>query len=681
MLKFKQLFFIFFIGFNTLNAQLSLVKDINVGFDDSPTARRSHIFANAAYFPADDGVSEEQLWKSDGTSSGTTMLKKINLKGDADPKCFHNVGNTLFFIANDSINGNELWKSDGTEAGTKLVKDITPGSDETDFYIPFLEEKTFVDLNNKLYFIVRDVGLYVSDGTDVGTKLVESYTDAYSLITHNGKLYFINDEVIYQSDGTSTGTKSLAGDFPRNLESTPLGIFYIDKDELRIIDGTSFSTKLVLKASFFSNFEFTKTSIFYKNKFYFILDNDDSLGSQLWSSDGTEAGTKMVKKIASNPFDASYRYFCIANNYLFFLFNNEDSSPRELWRTDGTEVGTIKLTTFDGGSINSINKADEPKEYKGKLYFFAEKTDKQYLYTSDGTIAGTKQEILIYDFPIFSQFTIGLLPLADRLLFSANTLVNNAIGEEIWSYKPALPPVTAVVISQTGVISCNGDKTASLSVSVTGGVTPYSYQWNPASISGNAPNNLGAGNYAVTITDANGTKKSVSSLIIEPAAITVTTTTTTTASNQSTGTATAAAKGGTAPFTYAWNTVPIQNTVKAINLAKGNYIVTVTDVNGCKAVQSATIAVTSSTNEVAKQLGLSVFPNPASNEITLKTSINEGFEPISYSIIDVLGQTVRQSTMQRNNLSIDVSGLANGLYVLHANFDNKIATLSFIVQR
>jgi trimeric autotransporter adhesin len=680
MLKFKQFFFIFFIGLSTLNAQLSLVKDINSGSGDSPVARRSYVLGNSAYFPADDGVNNKQLWKSDGTSNGTVMLKKINPTGDANAKCFHNVGNTLFFIANDGINGEELWKSDGTEAGTKLVKDITPGSTKTAFYIPFGEEETFVNLNNKLYFIVDDIGLYVSDGTDAGTKLVGNYTGAYSLITHNGKLYFINDNTIYQSDGTSAGTKSLTGGTPRELHSTPLGIFYTEGSALWITDGTSAGTNEVLDASFFSNFDFTKTSVFYKNKFYFILDDDSGAGNQVWSSDGTKTGTKMLKKIATNDFDASFRYFTIANNYLFFLFNDENSSPRELWRTDGTEVGTIKLTTFDGGALNFITKADEPKEYKGKLYFFVEKGNNQSLYTSDGSVAGTKQEILIYDFPTFSQFTIGLLPLADRLLFSAKTLVNSSIGEEIWSYKPVLPPLVAS-ISQTGTLKCNGDKTASLNVTVIGGATPYTYKWNSATISGNNPSNIGAGSYAVTITDGNGSTKSVSLVVTEPSAITITTTTTATASNQNTGTATAVAKGGTTPFSYVWNTTPVQNTAKALNLAKGNYIVTVTDANTCKTTQSVTIAVVSSTNEVAKQLGLSIFPNPASNNITLKMDINEGFEPVSYSILDILGQTVEQNTIQRNNLSIDVSGLANGVYLLRANFDNKIATLSFIVHR
>ncbi len=79
------------------------------------------------YFQASDGSNGAELWKSDGTSSGTVLVKDI-LPGASggNPGSLTNVNGTLYFRAADGSNGYELWKSDGTSAGTVLVKDIFP---------------------------------------------------------------------------------------------------------------------------------------------------------------------------------------------------------------------------------------------------------------------------------------------------------------------------------------------------------------------------------------------------------------------------------------------------------------------------------------------------------------------------------------------------------------------------
>ena len=61
------------------------------------------------------------------------MVKDINSgSSSSSPYQLTAVGNTLYFVANDGTNGAELWKSDGTASGTVMVKDINPGSSNGD---------------------------------------------------------------------------------------------------------------------------------------------------------------------------------------------------------------------------------------------------------------------------------------------------------------------------------------------------------------------------------------------------------------------------------------------------------------------------------------------------------------------------------------------------------------------
>ena len=84
---------------------------------------------NTLFFTADVGSGHE-LWTSDGTASGTYKVKEINPSGHAVGgnvvPWLTAVGNTVFFCANDGTHGNELWTSDGTASGTNMVRDTDP---------------------------------------------------------------------------------------------------------------------------------------------------------------------------------------------------------------------------------------------------------------------------------------------------------------------------------------------------------------------------------------------------------------------------------------------------------------------------------------------------------------------------------------------------------------------------
>src|SRR5262249_32548119 len=86
------------------------------------------------FFPAHARSTRPGLWRSDGTEAGTVMVKDITPGSSygygpgSRPYDLTAVGGTLFFTADDGVHGHELWKSDGTEAGTSLVKDINPST-------------------------------------------------------------------------------------------------------------------------------------------------------------------------------------------------------------------------------------------------------------------------------------------------------------------------------------------------------------------------------------------------------------------------------------------------------------------------------------------------------------------------------------------------------------------------
>src|SRR5206468_1014132 len=103
----------------------SLFKDINPNPGSGSSPSNLIVFGSTLYFSANDGSNGAELWKSDGTPTGTAMLKDINPgPGSSSPTNLVVLRNTLFFAANDGTNGNELWKSDGTTAGTVLAQDI-----------------------------------------------------------------------------------------------------------------------------------------------------------------------------------------------------------------------------------------------------------------------------------------------------------------------------------------------------------------------------------------------------------------------------------------------------------------------------------------------------------------------------------------------------------------------------
>jgi ELWxxDGT repeat protein len=80
------------------------------------------------YFSAQDTAHGRELWRSDGTTAGTSLVQDIQPgSGGSDPLNLTNVHGTLFFTAHDAIHGRELWRASQTSLGAELIGDLVPG--------------------------------------------------------------------------------------------------------------------------------------------------------------------------------------------------------------------------------------------------------------------------------------------------------------------------------------------------------------------------------------------------------------------------------------------------------------------------------------------------------------------------------------------------------------------------
>jgi ELWxxDGT repeat protein len=364
---------------------------------------------NTLYFQATDGTSGEELWKSDGTATGTVMLKDINGGDSSSPHHLTAVGNTLYFIANDGTNGEELWKSDGTTNGTVMVKDIKSGSGDG-FTESLFHSYDLTAVGNTIYFRADDgtngEELWKSDGTAAGTEMVNdinsgsgSSIPAY-LTAIGNTLYFraddgTNGHELWKSDGTASGTVMVkdinggTGNIPYHLTAVGNTLYFSADDstngsELWKSDGTAAGTVMVkdINSGSGTSFPYDLTAV--GNILYFQAD-DSTNGYELWKSDGTAAGTVMVKDIGSG--NSRISTLTAVGNTLYFSADDGHNGS-ELWKSDGTAAGTVMVKNVNEGSRSSYPSI--LTAVGNTLYFSAnEGIHGQELWKSDGTETGT----------------------------------------------------------------------------------------------------------------------------------------------------------------------------------------------------------------------------------------------------------------------------------------------------
>ncbi len=387
--------------------------------------------AGKVLFRGSTTATGSELYITDGTAAGTTLVKDIyaGAPGSA-PSDYVFMNGTLYFTAVSPAEGRELWKSNGTNAGTSLVKDIVSGATGSN------EEDSYQMFTNGTYLLFAantaadGLELWKSDGTGAGTVLLKNInTGADSSSPRsffqlgNLVLFMAKDathgEELWKTDGTATGT-------------------VLVKD---MYAGTTSSTTCELFPGF--GFPIFEDFHAFNGKGYFRAYDGVSTG-ELWVTDGTTAGTVMLKNVAAGAGFPPIIYVTNSVNLSSkFIFTVSDgNSTSELWQCDGTAVGTtlFKAFSFVNNDFPFIitnyqfdvntNTITTPL-FQGNKFFFTATTDAEgrELWVSDGTLANTRivkdinpGDASSMDYPAYA-FT------ADTLFFSADDGIK---GNELW---------------------------------------------------------------------------------------------------------------------------------------------------------------------------------------------------------------------------------------------------------
>ena len=371
----------------TTGSTTTMIKDINIGPGHSNPA--SFVELNGTiYFKATSLEKGTELWKTDGTETGTVLVKDINpgIENGLVGTSIVAFNGKLYFYANDGANGAEIWESDGTEAGTVMLKDINSGTDSS------MRSGEIIVFKNNLYFNANDntngFELWKSDGTEAGTNLFYDANTSSSgspdnFIIFKEGLYFrassTSGSKLFRTDGSSTSTltdkgynnMTVSGDYMYFVST------YSNGGELWATQNgvTVYQVKDIRPGSGGSNGSFPSVLTDVNGTLFFKA-NDGTHGNELWKSDGTNAGTILVKDIVSGSSSSQITNIVSFGGFAFFNAPQDpvnSSNNYELWKSDGTESGTelyqdINPTSdqFQGGSnLNNFYVAN------AKMYFSA----------------------------------------------------------------------------------------------------------------------------------------------------------------------------------------------------------------------------------------------------------------------------------------------------------------------
>lgn len=370
-------------------------------------------------FAAHDTAGAGELWTSDGTSAGTQKLVTLttpHTAGGVIPTNGINdgflvgnrtatIGPITYFAARDPDHGEELWKTDGTPSGTVLVKDINPGLPDSSIYALTNFRGTL------LFFAVDGVGrpqLYKSDGTAAGTVPVSSNPAIRGsflnpIVIMGAAAYWVgywNDSAtLFKTDGNDGGTVRLSSapeiSAAAGADLTAAGsrLFFSSSDsphgtKLWVSDGMLGGTTETVASFQSGTAAFDPADLTAVGSTVFFIANDGVHGAELWRSDGTAAGTSMVSDllpgaVGSNPL----RLQALGSEVIFLA--DAGVLQKGLFASDGTAAGTVLLKDYSSVDLTSFESPCFFTTLDSTLYYAIRDGDLSGLYKTDGTPAGT----------------------------------------------------------------------------------------------------------------------------------------------------------------------------------------------------------------------------------------------------------------------------------------------------
>jgi len=333
---------------------------------------------------------DDTLWRSNGTAAGTLQLGNTfpviteAMAADTSASSFVELGGSAYFLAAGDNSGIELWKSDGTSSGTELAADFVAGPGDSD-----LDYLTAIA--GSLYFSLNGGYPHVSDGTVVGTTLLVDANGGTGVTDYHpvgaDLVLFRTGGKLRVTDGTPEGTEIIGSQlYATQFTTFPGGIvrFTIGSTIWRT-DGTSEGTWPMVDtgATELTGLEAAGGYLWFSAK------NEDEW-REPWRSDGTAAGTFEIEvnedvecTLGSDP---DY----LLNYRGSLLFAASDGEDRELWVSDGTEEGTFEIDVWPGP------ESSEPEQLtrSGGLVYFSAKDHESFgrveLHVTDGTPEGTR---------------------------------------------------------------------------------------------------------------------------------------------------------------------------------------------------------------------------------------------------------------------------------------------------
>jgi hypothetical protein len=214
-------------------------------------------------------------------------------------------------------------------------------------------------------------------------------------------------------------------------------------------------------------------------------------------------------------------------------------------------------------------------------------------------------------------------------------------------------------------ISCHGSADGSIDLTIIEGQSDFTYEWD-AGMDTEDLYNLIPGTYRVTITDGNGCEVYGSFDVKQPEALEATLITSPLTDDVN-GEIDVTVTGGTAPYSYLWNTG--DNSEDLYDLLAGDYDVLVTDDNGCNIVLNGTIEnLSSAATNFLNDMNVQVYPNPTSDFASVRWDNNDISE---ISIVNTNGQIIQRADVSMQN-SFQTKNLNTGVYLIHLKGSNNI---------